>query len=122
MALHACPRAPGATGTAEDGAVRTREGHVGEQTPRGESWGQRVYRLLLKLYGPANLGRDLPPTERQAALSDASRREQAAAWDVATDANGRRYIVARRGGPEDRAEGAAPAGEREDGRGTPERG
>ena len=68
----------------------------------------RLEDLLKRLVGPAQLGRHDAPTERLRREAASSRDAHAQAWETVVDSSGRRYVRARRGGPEDRA-GDGPA-------------
>lgn len=89
----------------------------------------RLEELLKRLVGPAQLGRADEPSARQQQASREHRAAHEQAWETVVDSTGRRYVRARRGGPEDRAGGAtgspAPAGHDDGpaaGRGSPEPG
>lgn len=78
--------------------------------PGRRSWLARLEAALKQLVGPAQLGRhDEPAADRQLA-SRRHRDAHAQAWETVVDSSGRRYVRARRGGPEDREVGRGPAG------------
>jgi len=65
----------------------------------------RLEELLKRLVGPAQLGRHDGPSPSQRRASQEHRAAHEQAWETVVDSNGRRYVRARRGGPEDRSGG-----------------